>query len=151
MLRTTVSRPVCPGVRPQSGSVTNFSFSLRFSLDGCGVYYYYYFTAPSLTRGRVCNLLFLLGFASVVPLGSESRGTQDHILLSQFLRLPKPGGQGRRIYIPQEQGGQIITPGTGFLITVTPCAAIVHSRPSYWALPGTASITRSRRSPLFVP
>jgi hypothetical protein len=63
-----------------------------------------YFVAPSLTRGRVCNLLLLLVLASAVPLGSEC-GTQDHILLSQFLRLPQPGGPGHRIYIPQEQGG----------------------------------------------
>jgi hypothetical protein len=34
-----------------------------------------YFVLPSLTRGRVCNLLLLLGLASVVLLGSESRGT----------------------------------------------------------------------------
>jgi hypothetical protein len=32
----TVSRPVCPGVRPQSGPVTNFSFSLKFSVDSRG-------------------------------------------------------------------------------------------------------------------
>jgi hypothetical protein len=37
--------------------------------------------------------------------------THDHILLS---RLPKPGGPGPRIYIPQEQGGSVIPPGTGF-------------------------------------
>jgi hypothetical protein len=29
-------------------------------------------------------------------------------------RLPQPGGPGSRIYIPQEQGGPVITPGTGF-------------------------------------
>jgi hypothetical protein len=29
-------------------------------------------------------------------------------------RLPQPGGPGPRIYIPQEQGGSVITPGTGF-------------------------------------
>jgi hypothetical protein len=32
ILRPTVSRPVCPGVRP----VTNFSFTLKSSLDSCG-------------------------------------------------------------------------------------------------------------------
>jgi hypothetical protein len=73
-----------------------------------------YFIAPSLMRGRVYNLLLLLVFASAVPLGSESRGNQDHILLSQVLRLPQSGGPGPRIYIPQEQGGSVITPGTGF-------------------------------------
>jgi hypothetical protein len=69
------------------GPVTNFSFSLKFSLDKLRVCY---FVAPSLTRGRVCNLLLLLVLNRAVPLGSESLGTQDHILLSQVLRLPQP-------------------------------------------------------------
>jgi hypothetical protein len=40
--------------------------------------------APSLTRGRVCNLLvqLLLGLASAVTLGSKSHRTSDHTLLS---------------------------------------------------------------------
>jgi hypothetical protein len=29
-------------------------------------------------------------------------------------RHPQPGGPGPRIYIPQEQGGPVIPPGTGF-------------------------------------
>jgi hypothetical protein len=67
--------------------------------------------APSLTRGRVCNLLLLLVVDSEVPFESESRGTQDHILMSQFFRLPQPGGPGPRIYIPQERGLPNYTPG----------------------------------------
>jgi hypothetical protein len=61
---------------------------------------------PSLTRGRVCNVLvqLLLGLARAVTLGSKSRRTQDHILLSH-LRLP------------QEQGGPVIPPGTGSLLS----------------------------------
>jgi hypothetical protein len=70
--------------------------------------------APSLTRGWICNLLLLLAFGTTVPLESESRGTQDHTLLSQFLRLSKSGGLGPHIYIPQEQGGPVIPLGTGF-------------------------------------
>jgi hypothetical protein len=73
-----------------------------------------YLVAPSLTRELVCNLLLLLVLVSAVPLGSESRGTEGHILLSQFLRDPQPGGPGPRIYIPQQQGGPDIPPGTGF-------------------------------------
>jgi hypothetical protein len=70
---------------------------------------------PSLTRGRVCNLLvqLLLGLARAVTLGSKFRRTHDHILLSH-LRLPQPGGPGSRIYIPLEQGGPVIPPGTEF-------------------------------------
>jgi hypothetical protein len=73
-----------------------------------------YFVAPFLTRGRVCNLLLLLVLASTVPLGSESRWTQDHNSLSQFLRFLQPGGSGPRIYIPQVQGIPDIPPGTEF-------------------------------------
>jgi hypothetical protein len=62
-----------------------------------------YFVAPTLTRGQVCNLLLLLVLAGAVQLESVSRGTQDHILLSQFLRLPQPGGPGPHIYNPQRE------------------------------------------------
>jgi hypothetical protein len=111
-LRPIVSRPVRPGVRHPSGTRNQFYFLLEIFFRQLRVCY---FLAPTLTRGRVCNLLLLLFPASAVPLGSESRGTQDHILLSQFLRPPQPGGPGPRIYIPQEQGGPVISPGTGFL------------------------------------
>jgi hypothetical protein len=43
---------------------------------------------PSLTRGRVCNLLvqMLLALASAVTLGYKSRKIRDHTILSH-LRL----------------------------------------------------------------
>jgi hypothetical protein len=68
-----------------------------------------------MTRGRVCHLQLLLVLASPVILGSESRGSYYHILLSQ-IRDPQPGGPGPHIYsyIPQEQGGPVTPPGTGF-------------------------------------
>jgi hypothetical protein len=37
-----------------------------------------------LTRGWVCHIQLLRGFARAFILGSESRGTRDHILLSQI-------------------------------------------------------------------
>jgi hypothetical protein len=49
---------------------------------------------------------------SVITQWSESLRTRNHTLLSH-LRLPQPGGPGSRIYIPQEQGGLVIPPGTG--------------------------------------
>jgi hypothetical protein len=36
ILRPTISRPVSPGVKPKLGPLTNYSFSLKLSLDRCG-------------------------------------------------------------------------------------------------------------------
>jgi hypothetical protein len=41
------------------------------------------------------------------------RDSWPHFTVSDS-RLPKPGGPGLRIYIPEEQGGPVIPPGTGF-------------------------------------
>jgi hypothetical protein len=54
-LRPTVSRPVSLGVRRPSGTRDQFYFRLEIffrQLRVCN------FVAPSLTRGRVCNLLY---------------------------------------------------------------------------------------------
>jgi hypothetical protein len=61
-LRPKVSRPVCPGFRRPLGTRDQLFFLLEISfrqLRHC------YFVSPSLTRGRVCNLLvqLLLGLA----------------------------------------------------------------------------------------
>jgi hypothetical protein len=110
-LRPTVSRPVCPGVRRPCGTRDQFFFLPEISFRHLRLCF---FVAPSLTRGRFCNLFvqLLLGFARAVTLGSNSRRTHGHILLSH-LRLAQPEGLGSRIYIPQEQG-IVIPPGTGF-------------------------------------
>jgi hypothetical protein len=50
---------------------------------------------------------------SVVTEWSESRRTRNHTSLSH-LRVPQPGGLGSHIYIPQEEAGPVIPPGTGF-------------------------------------
>jgi hypothetical protein len=47
-------------------------------------FYYCQTIACLLTRGRVCRLQLLLALASAVLFGSDSRGTRDHILLSQI-------------------------------------------------------------------
>jgi hypothetical protein len=108
ILRPAVSRPVRLCVRHPSVTPDQFLFLHEIVFRQLRVCY---FVAPSLTRGRVCNLLLLLVLSSTVPLWSESGGTQDHILLPQFLRLRQPGGPGPRIYIPQEQGGPVILLG----------------------------------------
>jgi hypothetical protein len=54
-LRPIVSRPVCPGVRRPSGTRDQFFFLLEISFRQLRLCY---FVAPSLARGRVCNLLY---------------------------------------------------------------------------------------------
>jgi hypothetical protein len=41
------------------------------------------------------------------------RDSSPHFIVSDS-GFFKPGGPGPRIYIPQEQGGPVIPPGTGF-------------------------------------
>jgi hypothetical protein len=69
--------------------------------------------APSLTRGRICSFQLLLGLASAVFVGPESRGTEGHILLSQFFRLSQPEGPGPSICFSKEQGIPVISQAFG--------------------------------------
>jgi hypothetical protein len=81
MLRPTVIRLVYLGIKHSSGIYDQIFITVReLRVFWCG--------ALSLTRGRVCRLQLLLVLASAVILRSESRGTRDHILLSQIRDFP---------------------------------------------------------------
>jgi hypothetical protein len=109
-LRPTVSRLVRLGVRRPSGTRDKFVFLLEISFRQLRLLFC---SALSEERtGLLFTVQLLLGLARAVTLGSKSRRTHGHILLSH-LRLPQPGGPGPRIYIPQEQCGPIIPLGTG--------------------------------------
>jgi hypothetical protein len=97
-LRLTVSQSVCLGVEPNLGLVTRYYFLSENCLVSMG---------HPLWRedgSAVC---------SAITKWSGSRRARNHTLLSH-LRLSQPGGPDSLIYIPQEQGGPVIPPGTGF-------------------------------------
>jgi hypothetical protein len=77
MLRPTISRPVCLGVKPHLGPKTKFLLlSDSYGFVDVGI--------PSVTRGGVSRLQFVLVLASAVILWSESHRIHDYILLSQI-------------------------------------------------------------------
>jgi hypothetical protein len=101
-ITTDGRRPVCFGINHSSGAYDQIFITVR-QLQVC------WRGALSLTRGRVCRIQLLLVLASVVIVGSESRVTRDHILLSQiwdfpFRRLLRLAGLWWRYSTPLHKG-----------------------------------------------
>jgi hypothetical protein len=70
---------------------------------------------PFQTHSSEIGSVVFLGIASAAFLMSEPHGTQEHILLSLFLRPLQPGGPGSSIYFPKEQGTPVVPLGIGFV------------------------------------
>jgi hypothetical protein len=82
-----------------------------------------YFHSPyvisSLTRERVCRSQLLLVLASAVILRSESRGTHDHILLSQIRGSTNLEGQVPVFISTRNRLARLYPQALGFLFVAS--------------------------------
>jgi hypothetical protein len=69
----------------------------------------FYFSSECLQLSSLCNILSdeRMGLSFTIAAGPRQRSHSQ-------VRVPQPGRPGPRIHIPQEQGGPVILPGTGF-------------------------------------
>jgi hypothetical protein len=107
---------------------------------------------PPLTRGRVCRLQFLLVMASAVILRLESRGTHDHILLSQIRDSPNLEGQVPVFISPRNRVGQLYPQALGSLFAASTTHRVevfepASTRPPI-GCPYIASALTQKKSPL---
>jgi hypothetical protein len=86
-----------------------------FQLNLCGHIPY---VTSFLTRRWVCRLQLLLVLASAVILGSGSRGTHDHLLLSQVLDSPNLEGQVPLFISPRNSLARLYPQALGSLFVV---------------------------------
>jgi hypothetical protein len=114
-LRPTGSRPVCLGVRRPSGTRDQFFFLLEVSF---GQLHAYYFVAPSLTRGRVCNLLYICFWAlPEQSLLGQSPAELTAIFYCLIWHSPNLEGQVPVFISPRNRAAQLYPRALGSLLS----------------------------------
>jgi hypothetical protein len=89
-------------------------WSLRPDFYYCQTVAVYWCWAFSLKRERVCRLQLLLFLSSAVILKSESRGTRDHILLTQIWDFPNLEGQIPILISPMNMVARLYPQALGY-------------------------------------
>jgi hypothetical protein len=111
ILRPTVSRSVCLGVKPRLGPKARF---LLLS-DSCDFVH----VGVPLDERTGLSFINAAGPRQRSPSRIRVPWTHDRILLRSGLRLPQPGGLGPRIYIPQKEGGPVIPQALGSIFVAS--------------------------------
>jgi hypothetical protein len=122
ILWPTVSLPVCPGIKPSSGTRDQFFFFLKISLDSCG----FVVMVRTLTRGRVCKLQLLLGLSRAGPHRSAFGETHEQILFCKVRDSPFLECNGALVYFLQQQVSPVMPTSIGFawFIYMLCCAGV---------------------------
>jgi hypothetical protein len=87
-----------------------------FQVNTCS---YIPYVISSLTRGWVCHLQLLIALTSAVILGSGSRGTHNHILLSQIRDSLNLEGQVPLFISPRNRVAQLYPQALGSLFVAS--------------------------------
>jgi hypothetical protein len=105
-----------PLIRLGDKPLENHDQHFCFQLNTCGHSSY---ATSSLTKGWVCRLQLLLVLASALILRSESRGTHDHILLSQIRDFPNLEGLVPVFLTPRNRVAQLYPQALGSLFVAS--------------------------------
>jgi hypothetical protein len=102
--RPTISRPLCPIIRPPSGARDQLFFLVHGEFFRQLCFFLW-----------VCNVRVLLDLPSLVILVFEPHGNHYRILFPQFWHSPKLEASFQHLF-PHDKGSSVKSPGTEFVL-----------------------------------